>query len=423
MECAWVRVPVDYEQPGAGSITIAINRARALTPESRGVVLLNPGGPGVPGKPLVEGSAAALRQLLPGFDFIGFDPRGVGESAPLGCPVNADFNPAGALEAGVDALVELLSGVSQSCAARNGALFHQLGSNQVVADIDRIRLALGVEEINFLGISYGTRLGALYAQTFPEHARAVVLDAPMAPVADVTAQVEAQFEALLLAHAQFFADCESGTLSCPPEPKAVFDAIVASQPTQESRTVFLANWQQLLAAPPGRAILAQLLTQVATGEVVAMEDMPVMASVNALEGLYTFANFSTNCADSTVPAPTGEAAEALVASFRERAPEFPSQVLPALTCSGWQVRPDPVPPLGFTPRVPPLVIGGAADSLTPLQWAYDTVAVIPGASLLLSEHYGHGALLYGGACVFDHVRRYLEELTPVPEGATCATPQ
>jgi pimeloyl-ACP methyl ester carboxylesterase len=419
LECASVLVPVDYDRPDAGSIGIAINRAAALTPERRGVVLVNPGGPGAPGKGFLAGSASALRGLLPGFDFIGFDPRGVGESAPLTCVANFDLLRL-LRDGGVQAMLEELRSTSRACARVNGARFQNLGSNQVVADMDRIRQGLGVEEINFIGVSYGTRLGELYARTFPEHARAVVLDAPVAPVADSTEQALAQFDAFLQVHALFFADCAAGVLSCPPDSEGIFEGIVASQPTDGDRAQFLRNWQLLLSAPPGRVVLAQLLTQVASGQVMAMPDMPVMASVNALADIYGFANLSTTCADNAVPSPTLEEAEALVASFRERAPEFLSQVIPALVCSGWEVEPDPVPALDLTPRVPLLMIAGTADSLTPLHWAEETKALLPSTSLLLSEHYGHGAIINGSACVFDHMRAYLNDLTPVPEGTTCA---
>ncbi|MEY2935664.1 MAG: hypothetical protein RL033_6413 [Pseudomonadota bacterium] len=416
-----MRVPIDYDRPDAGAIGIAINRARALTPVRRGVVLVNPGGPGAPGKGFLARSASALRALLPGFDFIGFDPRGVGESSPLGCATDIDLVNL-LRDGGVQAMLEGLRGASRACAQLNGSRFQNLGSNQVVADIDRIRQGLGVEEINFIGISYGTRLGELYARTFPEHARAVVLDAPVAPVADSTEQATAQFDAFLEVHARFFTDCEAGVLSCPPDSEGVFEGIVASQPTDGDRAQFLRNWQLLLSYPEGRVVLAQLLSQVASGQVMAMPDMPVMASVNALADIYGFTNLSTTCADNAVPSPTLEEAEALVASFRERAPEFLSQVIPALVCSGWEVEPDPVPALDFTPRVPLLVIAGTADSLTPLQWAEETKALLPSSSLLLSEHYGHGATVNGSACVFDHVRAYLNDLTPVPEGTTCAAP-
>jgi pimeloyl-ACP methyl ester carboxylesterase len=421
IECASVAVPIDHSAPELGTIRIAINRAASQSGESRGVVLLNPGGPGAPGKFLVEGLAPGLLQLLPGYDFIGFDPRGVGESAALRCSRDADL--VGLLKTGgVAAVLDGLRSLSRVCAAESGPLFQHVGSNQVVADIDLIRQSLGVEEINFIGISYGSRLGELYAQAFPEHARGIVLDSPVAPVADVTEQVRGQFDALLQAHQTFFTDCASGALDCPPDPQGIFDSVLASEPNDNDRAQFIANWQALLSAPPGREILAQLLHQVASGQIMTAANMPVMARVDARAGINFIANLSTNCADSTVPPPSVSEAEALVASFRERAPQFVNQAIPGFVCGGWEVQPDPAPALAFTPRVPPLVIGGAADNLTPLQWARDTVADLPGASLLLSEHYGHGALLYGSQCVIDFLKQYLDDLTPVPEGARCAAP-
>ena len=420
LQCARVRVPIDYGAPALGTIEIAINRASTTASERRGVVLLNPGGPGAPGKSLVADFAAVLRAELPGYDFIGFDPRGVGESASLRCSMDVDV--VGLVKtSGVEVMLEALRSASQRCAAEN-RLFNHLGSNQVVADIDRIREALGVEEINFIGMSYGTRLGELYAQAFPEHARAVVLDAPVSPITDVTAEAKAQFDALLEAQMTFFADCASGVLSCPADPRGVFDSVVATEPTEGDRSQFLANWKLLLSSPPGREILAQLLRAVASGQVMSSADMPVMASVNALAFFNGFTNLTTNCADSVVPPPSTSEAEALLASFRERAPLFADQAIAAFTCAGWQVQPDPAPSLAFTPRILLLVIGGTADSLTPIEWARDTLADLPGSSLLLSEHYGHGAVLNGSQCVFDFLRDYLDELTPVPEGARCAAP-
>src|SRR6185295_13754061 len=140
----------------------------------RGVVLVNPGGPGAPGKSFVASLAQPLRQQFPGFDFIGFDPRGVGQSAPLGCSAGAAVDVDAIMKtSGIAGWIELLRTESERCAAENGPLFQHVGSNQVVADMDRIREALGEEELNYIGLSYGTRLGALYAQAFPEHARAV----------------------------------------------------------------------------------------------------------------------------------------------------------------------------------------------------------------------------------------------------------
>jgi pimeloyl-ACP methyl ester carboxylesterase len=151
---------------------------------------------------------------------------------------------------------------------------------------------------------------------------------------------------------------------------------------------------------------------------MATQDMPVMADVPI--SINTLANFNTNCADSVPPPPTVSEAEALMDTFAMRSPEFASQGIGAVTCSGWQVQPDPAPALDFTPRVPPLVIGGVEDSLTPIEWAQETAMTIPGAALLLSEHYGHGALLYGSQCVRSYIFKYLSDGTLPEAGARCA---
>jgi len=94
IQCGEVAVPIDYDAPERGTINIAINRAQAAfgTGTYLGAVLVNPGGPGAPGKSFVASLANPLRQQFPGFDFIGFDPRGVGESAPLGCSAGPDVD-------------------------------------------------------------------------------------------------------------------------------------------------------------------------------------------------------------------------------------------------------------------------------------------------------------------------------------------
>jgi pimeloyl-ACP methyl ester carboxylesterase len=420
IQCGEVAVPIDYGAPELGTIRIAINRAQADGGASyRGAVLVNPGGPGAPGKSFLASLADPLRRQFQGFDFIGFDPRGVGESAPLGCATGPDVDLEQILKtSGIAGWIDVLHSESERCASENGPLFQHVGSNQVVADMDRIREALGQEQINFIGLSYGTRLGELYAQAFPEHARAVVLDAPVAPVADLVEEVSAQFDALLTAHAKFFTDCASGELTCPPDAQQVFEQIVAGQPTDTARSVFLGSWRLLLSAPPGREILAKLLSDVASGQLVGTQDMPVMADVPI--NINTLANFNTNCADSVPDPLTVSEAEALMDSFETRSPEFASQGIGAVTCSGWQVRHDPTPALAFTPLVPPLVFGGLEDSLTPIEWAQETAMTIPGAALVLSEHYGHGALLYGSQCVLSYIRNYLYDATLPEAGARCA---
>ncbi len=423
LECASLEVPLDHQDPALGSVSLALNRVRSSDAAGyRGVVLLNPGGPGASGKVFVAGSAAALRTILPGFDFIGFDPRGTGDSQALDCDIPAGDAINALLEEGSTGYLREVEEASRDCAARSGPLFEHLGSNQVVADIERMREALGEEEINFIGISYGTRLGQLYALLYPEHTRAVVLDAPVGPVPDLRLQTESQFAALLELQQEFFADCTAGVLRCPPEPQAVFEAMFMDGELPGLLQFARANWKLLLGSGAGRELAATSL-RVYAGEEPPPEMMAGMAAAaEVVPTLNTGANLTTNCADDASAPLTPAAADELFSSYIRRSPQFALGGLSALTCSGWQVPRDPLPRLEFEPRVPPLVIGGTRDILTPYELAQDTVSVMEGAALLTSEHYGHSALSFGSLCVFQHLRRYLDTLVLPRAGARCEPP-
>lgn len=424
VECATLDVPIDHQDASLGTLSLALNRVRSSAEVGyRGAVLVNPGGPGASGKAYVALSAEALRRFLPGFDFIGFDPRGIGDSAALDCEFAGNPVRTLALEGSGGYLSEIEQ-TSRDCAARVGALFDNLGSNQVVADIERMREALEEEEINFIGISYGTRLGELYALQYPEHARAVVLDGPLPVVADLRRLTESQFVALLALHREFFEDCAAGVLRCPAEPEAVFQDMVEAGASLSPMLQFaLSNWKFLLGSVPGRELAAQSL-RVHVGEEPPPEMMAGMAAAAAVVPSFNLAaNLSTNCADDINPPLTPAAADQLVLTYLRRSQVFALEAAPALTCSAWDVQRDPLPSLEFEPRVPPLVIGGTRDILTPYVHAQETVRAIDGATLLTSEHYGHSALNLGlPSCVMGHVLRYLETLEPPPAGSRCAAP-
>jgi pimeloyl-ACP methyl ester carboxylesterase len=423
IECATLDVPIDADNPALGTVSLALNRARANASIGyHGTVLVNPGGPGSAGKPFVAGSAEALRTFLPGFDFVGFDPRGIGESGGLDCgPLNGAFEAA--LEEGAAGYLREIEAFSRRCAERTGPLFDNMGSNQVVADVDRIRVALGEEEINFLGISYGTRLGGLYALMYPEHTRAVVLDAPPSAVPDMRRMTESQFVAVLERQQEFFEDCEAGVLECPPQAEAVFERLLEEDSLPPAVAFALANWRFLLGSSPGRDFAA-LSLRMYTGEVPVEMPAGMPAAAEVVPAINEAANWAVNCADDTSLPLSVAAGDELMEQYLERSPIFGLQGLGALTCSAWQVRPDPAPSLDFEPRVPPLVIGGTRDILTPYDLAQEVTQLMQGARLLTSEHYGHSALGLGlRSCIFGRVRRYLEALELPPEGTVCAAPE
>jgi pimeloyl-ACP methyl ester carboxylesterase len=417
VRCSEVPVPLDRHAPEGDMIEVAINRVEASPVLAhRGVVIINQGGPGYSGKAFVADNASALRALFPGFDVVGFDPRGVGDSAPLDCPLEDD--PAVTYRSqGVGAVITSIRAQAQRCEQATGALFHHLGSHEVVADVDHIRAALGEDQITFIGLSYGTRLAALYAQTFPDRVRALVLDAPMRPVASYVDFIQGQFEATLQVHEDFFAACADGALSCPLEAEAAFETLMAtgleSGLSQEQLTYL---WSALLASSLGRDAAAELLNQPEILAQVAMQDL----MTDMTSQLNIALNLSVHCADDTLPPPSLEEAEALMASFASRSPLFAPLGVPSLYCAGWRPAPDPVELQTFERSA--LVLGGVADSRTPLAWALEMSETLRGSTFVRSEHYGHGALGNGGECVAQALVDYVVNSKLPDAGTVCPAP-
>ncbi|MFG2390356.1 alpha/beta hydrolase [Streptomyces lavendulae] len=185
LQCATLTVPLDYADPGGRKIDIAVSRLRASRPqERRGVLLLNPGGPGGPGLDLPVDPAVDLsEEVRSRYDLIGFDPRGVGRSSPVGCGLTADEQdherPYRAETFAKD--VEWARTVADKCRTKAGDTLRHLTTRNTARDMDAIRGALGERKISYLGFSYGTYLGAVYAQMFPRRTDRFVLDSAADP--------------------------------------------------------------------------------------------------------------------------------------------------------------------------------------------------------------------------------------------------
>jgi pimeloyl-ACP methyl ester carboxylesterase len=187
-ECGFLAVPLDYAKPAGPTIKLALSRIRHKTPAAQyqGVMLINPGGPGGSGLELSALGGLVPDQAGSAYDWIGFDPRGVGASKPaLSCDSTyAGYNrPAyvpktAALER---TWLARTSGYAHACAAAGGALLGHLKTVDSVRDMDSIRRALGVDKINYYGFSYGTYLGQVYATMFPDRVRRMVLDGNVDP--------------------------------------------------------------------------------------------------------------------------------------------------------------------------------------------------------------------------------------------------
>ncbi|MEY2242102.1 alpha/beta hydrolase [Streptomyces sp. BF23-18] len=176
LQCGKITVPLDYARPGRGTLDLALARYRA-TGRSRGSVVLNFGGPGGAGVPGLAAAGKDFMGLTNGYDVVTFDPRGVGRSSPVSCGDGVD-EIFGATAAGTDvqAALKAVKKAAGTCARNSGPVLPHIGTVDAARDLDVMRQALGDKKLNYLGFSYGTRLGAVYAAQFPKKTGRMVLD-------------------------------------------------------------------------------------------------------------------------------------------------------------------------------------------------------------------------------------------------------
>ncbi|MFI2432746.1 alpha/beta hydrolase [Streptomyces sp. NPDC018693] len=197
MECGTVRVPLDYSRPDGTQIELAVSRVRATQSDPhnskrmvprQGALVFNPGGPGGSGRyfPLI-GLMPQWKRIGAAYDLVGYDPRGVGRSAPLSCqdpqrffkgPSMAPTHPS---ETYKQERIAQAKAYARGCAERGGEALRHIHSLNNARDLDVLRAALGEERLTFMGASYGTYFGALYATLFPSHVRRMVFDAAVDP--------------------------------------------------------------------------------------------------------------------------------------------------------------------------------------------------------------------------------------------------
>ena len=224
LECATYEVPLDYAHPDGPTATLALTRRPAADPDQRiGSLFLNPGGPGGSGTGLP--ASATYDALAQRFDLVGFDPRGVGASTPtIECADDDDLpglfdaattapdpveGPRGALEEG--------RRFARSCQQASGDLLPLVGTEYVARDLDLLRAAVGDEKLSYLGFSYGTYLGTVYADLFPDRVRAVTLDGAVDPNEygrDLLALLRKNYRASENALSSFFTWCAQDQQGC-----------------------------------------------------------------------------------------------------------------------------------------------------------------------------------------------------------------
>ncbi|MFN8037554.1 MAG: alpha/beta hydrolase [Acidimicrobiia bacterium] len=434
-------MPLDYSKPDGATIKLALNRRRASSGKPVTTLLVNPGGPGGSGLELVENASLQFpRRLLQTFDIVGWDPRGTGKSAPVRCtpkldPVfHLDYSPDTPAE--VDALAARTKQLVASCVKNSGKLLPHVSSLNTAQDMDRIRAALGEDELTYLGYSYGTLLGALYAEKFPTRVRALVLDGAVDPSLTVEQMNAEQSAGLETALQRFFEHC-AGDRSCAfsngGHPDRAFDAVarrVDRRPIAAGggRTLGPGEFDIGVVTPlyegvEGWDALAPALAAAQRGDGRSLMMFSDAYTGRKNSGRYDNsqpAYWAISCLDS--PSPRGAAAfEALAARVAAKAPHFGASTANlGLACAFWPypavMQPGPI----HAPGAPPiLVVGTLDDPITPVAGARSLASQLESGHLLLTEGEGHSAFGRLNSCVDNHVIDYLATLKLPPEGTVC----
>lgn len=444
-ECATLTVPVDYEKKDGATFQIPVLRLPAAVRESRiGALFINPGGPGGSGVAWVRYAVNRLPAAVGDrFDIIGFDPRGVGASEPaidcvddLDAFVALDLSPDDPAER--QHVIDETRRLAKGCDERSGDILPFVDTESVARDMDRLRASLGERTISYVGFSYGTLLGALYADRFPNQVRAFVLDGAIDPSLPGEAIIEGQALSFEEQLNDFLADCAENPI-CPfhsgGDPAAAYDALKASieagpMPAldDEGRSVgpgelwwgvggalySPTDWEDLAfalsaASTSGDASMLLYLSDIFTGR---GDDGTYTGSLEQYQAVFSIDN----------PFPTDPAFyDAQTADLAEKAPRLGAYFAYSALPSGlWPLRavrePAKTPAVGAPPI---LVVGTTRDPATPYAWSVALAAQLESGVLLTRNGQGHTGFAGKSACVDVAVSKYLIDLEAPAGGATC----
>jgi pimeloyl-ACP methyl ester carboxylesterase len=444
---------VGLRQSGRAQHQLAVIRARATDPVHRiGSLITNPGGPGGSGVQFVEQSYGQHgqpshfgRQLQADFDIVGFDPRGVGHSAPITCLSDQQLdryfalNPTPHTPNQINSVVAADKEFVAGCQVRSATLLPYVGTANAARDMDILRAALGDQKMYYLGASYGTYLGAIYAELFPTRIARAVLDGPLPPNLTTTQLDLGQAQGFQTELTRFLSDCVThpdcplGTDPSTAEQKlADFLASTRAQPlpTGTGRMLDEALAETgvivtLYDSPTSWPLLRAALTTAMAGNgrvLLALSDS--YNDRNPRTGHYSNqseANVAINCLDHPDPVHTVADVEAALPAYQQA-----SRIVGAsfawddLTCAYWPVPPQSQPHAVHYAGTPPiLVVGTIHDPATPYPSAIQMSDELRSAVLLTYNGDGHTAYHRGSSCINAAVDDYLVQGAVPAKGTVC----
>ncbi|MFF3885832.1 alpha/beta hydrolase [Streptomyces sp. NPDC001914] len=459
LQCGKITVPLDYARPDRGTLDLALARYRA-TGRSRGSVLLNFGGPGGAGVPGLAASGKDFMGLTNGYDVVTFDPRGVGRSSPVSCGDGAD-EIFGAAAAGTDvqAALKAVKKAADICARHSGAVLPHIGTVDAARDLDVMRQALGDKKLNYLGFSYGTRLGAVYAAQFPKKTGRMVLDGVDTLTEPITEQGRIGAEGQQTALDGFITWCAKN-LACPfgQDPRSAGEQMVQLVKSLDEDPVpsefgqdftgqdLVGAMSQALYSKEMWPVLEQALSlliqdgdthgllQLYGGISLPATSTPVRQGPPRNGGLVDeedvpldnlpAALMAINCADDPDRPGAGEVARqvaALRAAYQEASPVFGQyRLAQVLMCYGRPKGTDYIrEKVRDVPASKMLLVGTRGDPATPYRWTLETARRL-GSSAVVLDNKGEGHTGYTSSkCVHRKVDDYLLYGSLPASGSSC----
>jgi pimeloyl-ACP methyl ester carboxylesterase len=431
LECATVSVPLDYRNPAGTKIDIAVSRQKSGDPaRRRGVLLLNPGGPGGAGRSLpVPIGQLAPRSVTDAYDLIGFDPRGTGQSTPNTCALTPEQQdptkvlPYPAPNGDITESVAYAKQMAKQCFDNSGARLPYVTTANTARDMDMIRAALGEQKISYFGVSYGSYLGAVYTTLFPQRSDRIVLDSVVDP-RDVWRSVwqawgpatEERFEDFAK-----WAAARDATYELGASPKAVRTTYLNLAKKLDTAPIDVWTGNILRAQTRGAlygdanfAPLAKIMQGLLRGSADPVAVAPIDQSFPAtLWGIV--------CGDAKWPGSIAQHQRQVLSDIKKYPVTngLPSNIWP---CAFWPTAPIE-PPVEITDRGPSnvLLTQNLRDPATPLVGAVAMRAALGNrAKLVTADQGGHGTyLLTENACVSNIATTFLVKGTLPVKDVAC----
>lgn len=449
-DCGTVEVPMDYANLDDASIQIHLTRAQETA--GKHPMLFNPGGPGSSGIEFVQNSLTLMLsdELADNISAIGFDPRGVGASEPVRCMTGAEFDESReevidtSTPEGWQQSIEETEEIGEQCIERSGEIVGFVDTASAAKDMDVIRAALDEPQLDYFGISYGTKLGATYAELFPQNVGRFVLDSVLAPSAEtfeVTKAQSAGFEESLHKWADWCGESSECNIGQDGDADSVLEAV----------TDFIAEVEEEpLVYPNGRSqpvsdlffgivtplysrdsweLLALAFEQGIANDYESSQYQPLfLVFADAYHGRESTGEYTNNtdaftainCLDFSASQKTLAQATAEAEELAEHAPIFGPHMSYSTGCNGWPI--EPAEPVGETVAEgsDPIVIANlTSDPATPLHFSQELADQLDNSIHITVEGEGHGAYSRTNSCIVDAIDGYILDDQLPEDGLVC----